>query len=55
VAEPVADVAYGEGTYAVTVDGTFLVDAEPASTPDGTAGWHHRALGVTGVSALAVP
>jgi hypothetical protein len=55
VDEPVADVAYGESAYAVTVDGTFLVDADPGSTPDGTGGWRHRALGVTGVSALAVP
>jgi hypothetical protein len=55
VDEPVADVAYGEGTYAVTVDGTLLIDAGPESTPDGTGGWRHRALGVTGVSALAVP
>lgn len=55
VDEPVADVAYGETAYAVTVDGTLLVDADPRSTPDGTGGWRHRALGVTGVSALAVP
>jgi hypothetical protein len=52
---PVADVASGETAYAVTVDGTFLVDADPRTTPDGTGGWRHRALGVTGASALAVP
>lgn len=54
-AERVADVAYGEATYAVTVDGTVLVDADPATTPDGTGGWRHRALGLAGVAALAVP
>lgn len=55
VDEPVADVAYGEVAYAVTENGTFLVDADSRSTPDGTGGWRHRALGVTGASALAVP
>lgn len=55
VDEPVADVAYGESAYAVTETGTFLVDADPQASPDGTGGWRHRALGVTGVSALAVP
>lgn len=53
--EPVADVAYGEVTYAVTVDGTFLIDAASEATPDGHGGWRHRALGVTGVAALTVP
>lgn len=55
VDEPVADVAYGEVPYAVTVDGTFLVDADPETTPDGSGGWRHRSLGLHGVTALAVP
>ncbi len=55
VDDPVVDVAYGEAAYAVTAEGTFLVDADPRSTPDGTGGWRHRTLGVTGVTALAVP
>jgi len=54
VDEPVADVASGEATYAVTVDGTFLVDAVPEATPDGHGGWRYRTLGVTGVAALTV-
>lgn len=53
--EPVADVAYGAAPYAVTVEGTFLVDADAEATPDGHGGWRHRTLGVTGVAALAVP
>lgn len=55
VRERVADVAYGEATYAVTVDGTFLVDADPETTPDGTGGWRHCSLGLSGVTAIAVP
>ena len=55
VAEPVADVAAGDVPYAVTVDGTFLVDADPAATPDGAGGWRHRSLGLPAVTALAVP
>lgn len=55
VDERVVDVGYGEATYAVTEPGTFLVDADPETTPDGSSGWRHRALGVSGVSALAVP
>jgi hypothetical protein len=51
----VADVAYGEGVYAVTVDGTFLVEADPDTTPDGRGGWRHRSLGVPDVTAIAVP
>lgn len=46
VAGSVADVAYGEGTYVVTTDGTFL-----ANVGDG---WRHRSLGLPGVSAVAV-
>lgn len=51
----VADVAYGESPYAVTADGTFLVDADPEATPDGESGWRHRSLGVPDVRAVAVP
>jgi hypothetical protein len=46
VAEPVADVAYGESAYAVTEDGTFLANAGD--------GWRHRSLGLPGVVGLAV-
>jgi hypothetical protein len=55
VTEPVADLASGEVPYAVTTDGTFLVDADPAATPDGSGGWRHRSLGLPAVVALAVP
>lgn len=55
VDEPVADVAYGEAPYAVTVDGTFLVDADPETTPDGSGGWRYRAIGVRGTTAIGVP
>jgi len=52
--EAVADVAYGECPYVVTERGTFLIDADPERTPDGTGGWRSRALGLTDVAALAV-
>lgn len=55
VAGRVADVAYGEATYAATADGTFLVDAPPDATPDGGGGWRHRALGLPDVASVAVP
>lgn len=54
VEEAVADVAYGECVYAVTGDGTFLVEADPERTADGTGGWRHRSLGLPEVTALAV-
>jgi hypothetical protein len=41
-----ADVAVGPAIYAVTTDGTLLVDVGD--------GWRHRALGVSGVRSLAV-
>ncbi|MFB6083793.1 MAG: hypothetical protein ABEJ94_06065 [Halorientalis sp.] len=44
--EPVAAVTEGEGTYAVTEQGTVLVDVGD--------GWRSRALGLPGVSAVAV-
>lgn len=43
---PVVDVAYGPTAYAVTEDGTFLLE-----TADG---WVARSLGVSGVAGLAV-
>lgn len=51
----VVDVAYGEAPYAVTADGTFLIDAAPGQAPDGAGGWRGRALGVPGVAGIAVP
>ncbi|RBI63240.1 hypothetical protein DMJ13_01470 [halophilic archaeon] len=43
---PVADVGYGEGTYVVAADGTFL-----ATVGDG---WRHRGIGLRNVNGLAV-
>jgi len=54
VAERVAGVAYGECPYVVTERGTFLVDADPERTPDGTGGWRKRSLGLPDVTGLAV-
>ncbi|PSQ01077.1 hypothetical protein BRC92_11235 [Halobacteriales archaeon QS_4_69_31] len=54
VAESVVDVAYGECVYAATGPGTFLVEAAPDRTADGTGGWRPRSLGLPGISALAV-
>lgn len=51
--EGVVGVAYGEGTVAVTDDGTVLVD--PVTAKDGTSGWRSRALGLDDVAAVAVP
>jgi hypothetical protein len=47
VEEPVAGIASGEATYAVTEGGTFLADAGE--------GWRHRSLGLPDVAGLAVP
>jgi hypothetical protein len=46
VGEPIRGVAYGEGTYAVTVDGTVLVDAGD--------GWRTRNVGLRDVAGLVV-
>jgi hypothetical protein len=54
VEESVVGVAYGECPYAVTADGTFLVEARPEQTPDGTGGWRSRALGLPDVAGVAV-
>lgn len=46
----IVDVAYGERTYAVTADGTFLVASDDADAPV----WRSRSLGVDDVRALAL-
>jgi len=43
----VVDVAYGDGTYVVTADGTLLVTVGD--------GWRHRSIGLPDVAAIAVP
>lgn len=45
-AGPVVDFAYGERTYALAADGTFLVDRGD--------GWARRSLGLSDAAALAV-
>lgn len=42
----IVDVAYGDGIYTVTRDGTVLVDAGD--------GWRHRSIGLTDARELAV-
>lgn len=42
----IVDIGYGDATYAVTADGTFL-----AATDDG---WRSQVLGIDGVAGLAV-
>jgi len=54
VRERVVDVAYGADTYAITEDGTFLVDTADESTADGRGGWRSRSLGVPEVVGVAV-
>jgi hypothetical protein len=54
VRERVVDVTYGEATYAVTEDGTFLVETADDATADGRGGWRGRSLGVPGVVGVAV-
>ena len=46
VDEPITGVAYGEGTYAVTADGTVLVDVGD--------GWRTRNVGLRAVADLVV-
>jgi hypothetical protein len=50
----IVDVAVSEAVYAVTEDGTVLVNADPERTADGAGGWRTRALGVRPVTGLAV-
>ena len=54
VRERVVDVTYGQDTYAITEDGTFLVDTADESTADGRGGWRSRSLGVPNISGIAV-
>lgn len=46
VAEPIVDVAFGDGVYAATETGTFL-----ATIGDG---WRNRHLGLAGVTSISV-
>jgi len=54
VRERVVDVTYDEDTYAITEDGTFLVDTADDATADGRGGWRARSLGVPEVVGIAV-
>ncbi|PSP86068.1 hypothetical protein BRC96_00605 [Halobacteriales archaeon QS_6_64_34] len=54
VRERVVDVTYGQDTYAITENGTFLVDTADESTADGRGGWRGRSLGVPEVVGIAV-
>ncbi|MFC6756611.1 MULTISPECIES: HVO_0234 family beta-propeller protein [Haloarcula] len=54
VRERVVDVTYGEDVYAITEDGTFLVNTADDATADGRGGWRSRSLGVPDVSGIAV-
>ena len=54
VRERVVDVCYGDAVYAVTEDGTFLVDTADESTADGHGGWRSRSLGLPEVVGVAV-
>ena len=49
----VVDVAYGDATFAVTGDGTVLLD--PVSAKDGSPAWRSRSLGLADVVGVAVP
>ncbi|UTF54441.1 HVO_0234 family beta-propeller protein [Natronosalvus rutilus] len=48
------DVAYGDGIYAVTEDGTVLV-ADPGRGPGTESRWRPHPIGVRGVAAMVVP
>ena len=54
VRERVVDVAYGQDSYAITEDGTFLVDTDDDATADGRGGWRSRSLGLPRVVGVAV-
>ncbi|WP_135303552.1 HVO_0234 family beta-propeller protein [Haloarcula amylovorans] len=54
VRERVIDVTYGDDTYAITEDGTFLVDTADEATADGRGGWRQRSLGLPDVVGVAV-
>jgi len=44
---------YDEGTFAVTGDGTVLLD--PVTAKDGSPEWRSRSLGLRGVVGIAIP
>ncbi|USZ71113.1 HVO_0234 family beta-propeller protein [Natronosalvus halobius] len=48
------DIAYGDGVYAVTEDGTVLV-ADSGRGPGTEARWRPHPVGVRGVAAMVVP
>ena len=52
--ERVVDVTYGDDTYAITENGTFLVATAAEATADGQGGWRQRSLGVPDVIGVAV-
>lgn len=52
--EELVDLAVGQGLYVLTDQGTLIVEADPAETSDGHAGWRSRALGVRDARRLAV-
>jgi len=52
--ERVVDVTYGDDTYAITENGTFLVATAAEATADGQGGWRQRSLGVPDVVGVAV-
>lgn len=54
VRERVVDVTHGDDTYAITEDGTFLVNTADDATADGRGGWRARSLGVPEVVGIAV-
>jgi len=54
VRERVVDVTHGDDVYAITEDGTFLVNTADDATADGRGGWRARSLGVPEVVGIAV-
>ncbi|WP_018257054.1 HVO_0234 family beta-propeller protein [Halomicrobium katesii] len=49
----IVDVAYAAATVTVTADGTVAID--PVTAKDGAPEWRSRALGLAGVTGVAVP
>lgn len=49
----VVDVAYDRSTFAVTADGTVLLD--PVTAKDGAPDWRTRSLGLTDVVGIVIP
>lgn len=54
VRERVVDVTHGDAVYAVTEDGTFLVETDDDGTADGRGGWRSRSLGLPEVVGVSV-